>query len=170
MALTRRGMVASIVATLVVAGGVAGAVLFLGGKAGVPVASGSEGGSSPGASSSPPPPVCPLTGLAPKSSVPDRRALAVKVENLPAARPQTGLSWADIVYEEPVEAGITRFIAVYQCQDASRIEPVRSGRLTDPDILRQFGRPIFAYAGAVPQVYQKAKAAHLIDVNFNKPG
>ena len=115
--------------------------------------------------------MCPLTGKKPPNGrVPDRPALAVKVENVPAARPQTGLSWADIVYEEPVEAGITRFIAVYQCQDASRIEPVRSGRLTDPDILRQFGHPLFAYAGAVPQVYQKAKAAHLIDVNFNKPG
>jgi DUF3048 family protein len=93
--------------------------------------------------------------------------LAVKVENLPASRPQTGLSWADIVYEEPVEAGITRFIAVYQCQNASRIEPVRSARLTDPDILDQFGHPLFAYAGGVSQVVGKVKAAGLIDVNFN---
>jgi hypothetical protein len=171
MALTRRGVVASVAATLIVAGAVAGAVVFLGGKAGVgPLANGSEGGNeSPSTSPSAPPSVCPLTGLPPANgTVPNRRALAVKVENLPAARPQTGLSWADIVYEEPVEAGITRFIAVYQCQDASRIEPIRSGRLTDPDILAQFGHPIFAYAGGVPQVITKAREAGLVDVNMTK--
>src|SRR5205085_6609370 len=106
------------------------------------------------------PAACPLSGKKPKGGhVPDRPALAVKVENVPAARPQTGLSWADIVYEEPVEAGITRFIAVYQCQDASRIEPVRSGRLTDPLILVQFGHPVFGYAGAVPAVVKAVRTA-----------
>ena len=90
----------------------------------------------------------------------------MKVENLPAARPQTGLSWADIVFEEPVEASITRFIVVYQCQDAERIEPVRSGRLTDPLILAQFGKPVFGYAGGVPAVLKAVRAAGLIDVNF----
>jgi hypothetical protein len=65
----------------------------------------------------------------------------VKVENIPVARPQTGLSFADIIYEEPVEGGITRFIVIYQCRDASRIEPIRSGRLTDPDALVQYGPP-----------------------------
>jgi Protein of unknown function (DUF3048) N-terminal domain/Protein of unknown function (DUF3048) C-terminal domain len=113
---------------------------------------------SPGASSSapattePPPASCPLSGVDPEGEVPVRPALGVKVENLPAARPQTGLSWADVVYEEPVEGGITRFIAVYQCQDAEKIEPVRSARLSDPDILVQYGEAILAYSGAAPQV------------------
>ena len=81
-------------------------------------------------------PVCPLTGLPPRDGhVPQRAALAVKVENLPEARPQWGLDHADIVFEEPVEGGITRFIAVYQCHVAPRIEPVRSGRLVDIAIL-----------------------------------
>ena len=123
MALSRRGRIftAIIVVLLVVGGVVAGAVAFSRNK--TPQASGPGPGSTTSPSSSPPPPVCPLSGVNPKGSVPSRPALAVKVENLPAARPQTGLSWADVVYEEPVEAGITRFIAVYQCQDASRIEP-----------------------------------------------
>jgi len=97
--------------------------------------------------------------------VPNRPALAIKVENLPAARPQTGLSWADVVFEEPVEAGITRFIAVYQCSDASRVEPVRSARLTDPDILVQFGEPLFGYAGGVPEVIQKIHRMGLVDLS-----
>jgi hypothetical protein len=91
----------------------------------------------------------------------------VKVENLPAARPQTGLSWADVIYEEPVEGGITRFIVVYQCEDASRIEPIRSGRLTDPLVLVQFDKPVFGYAGGVPAVIKAVRAAGLTDANFN---
>jgi hypothetical protein len=125
------------------------------------------GVSPSGASLPPPPPICPLTGLPPRGGrVPNRPVLAVKVENIPVARPQTGLSFADIIYEEPVEGGITRFIVIYQCRDASRIEPIRSGRFTDPDILVQFGHPIFAYAGGVPQVVRKIRRAGLIDVNF----
>ena len=90
------------------------------------------------------------------------------MENLPAARPQTGLSHADIIYEEPVEAGITRFIVIYQCTDSTKVEPVRSARLTDPNILVQFGKPLFAYSGAVPQVVEKVREAGLIDVNAER--
>jgi hypothetical protein len=99
--------------------------------------------------------------------VPPRPALAVKVENLPQARPQYGLSTADVVYEEPVEGGITRFIVIYQCHDASRIEPVRSGRLIDPDIVRQYGaHPLFAYAGAIDPVVAKVDSSSLVDVGI----
>lgn len=168
MSLIRRGRVlAAFLAVVVLLGGVAYAALFIGGRAGVgPLATGGPD-SNPDSPKGPPPPPprCPLTGVDPEGEVPNRPALAIKVENLPSARPQTGLSWADIVYEEPVEAGITRFIAVYQCQDAERVQPVRSARLTDPDILVQFGRPLFAYSGGVPQVTQAVRQARLIDVN-----
>jgi hypothetical protein len=113
------------------------------------------------------PPTCPLTGLpAPHGRVPDRPALAIKVENAPEARPQTGLNAADIVYEEPVEGGYTRFIAIYQCGSASRVGPVRSGRTTDPEVLVQFGRPALGYAGGAPAVVRAIHRAHLIDVNY----
>jgi hypothetical protein len=113
-----------------------------------------------------PPPTCPLTGLQQKH-VADRPALAIKVENLPEARPQAGLNSADIVYEEEVEGGITRFIVVYQCRDSDRVGPVRSARLTDPGVLVQFGKAIFGYAGGVPKVIQAVRAAGLDDVNFD---
>lgn len=104
-------------------------------------------------------PTCPLTGAPPpKGKVPQRPALAVKVENLAAARPQYGLDHTDIVFEEPVEGGITRFIAVYQCHNAPRIEPVRSGRLVDPDILEPLGKTLFAYSGAIQPVVDKIDA------------
>src|SRR5919198_918880 len=167
MVRTRRGPVfpAWIAAIVLVAALVVG-VLYLGGRGkGSPLfpGGGSHNGSPAGAS--PPQKDCPLTGV-PRPNVPNRPALAVKVENLPASRPQTGLSWADIIYEEPVEGGITRFIAVYQCRDAGRIEPVRGARLTDPDILVQFGHPLLGYAGGVGEVVSKIRRAGLIDVNY----
>jgi hypothetical protein len=114
-----------------------------------------------------PPPACPLTGEpAPHGAIPDRPALAVKVENAPEARPQSGLNRADIVFEEPVEGGYTRFIALFQCADAPRVGPVRSGRMTDPDVLVQFGRPALGYAGGVKAVTDSIAKAGLIDVNY----
>ena len=115
----------------------------------------------------PPPPVCPLSGvLAPDGKVPHRPALAVKVENAPESRPQAGLNDADIVVEEPVEGGYTRFIAVYQCGDSDRLGPVRSGRTTDPDYLRQLGPVVVGYAGAVGVVRREVASAGLVDVNY----
>jgi hypothetical protein len=119
-------------------------------------------------------PVCPLTGLAPRDGhVPQRAALAVKVENLPEARPQWGLDATDIVFEEPVEGGITRFIAVYQCHVTPRIEPVRSGRLVDAVILEPLGHVLFAYSGAIQPVVDEidSPTSLLEDVGANKaPG
>ena len=68
---------------------------------------------------------CPLTGqpVPGGGPVPQRPALAVKVDNYPAARPQSGLDKADVIYEEPVEGGITRYAAVFQCQEATLVGP-----------------------------------------------
>jgi len=94
--------------------------------------------------------VCPLTGAsAPGGTPPDRPALAVKIGNDPAARPQSGLGHADIVFEEPIEGDITRLLAVYQCQEAPEIGPVRSTRWIDTQLLAQFGHPAFAFAGGI---------------------
>lgn len=115
----------------------------------------------------PDPPTCPLTGEPPSDeALLDRPVLAVKVENIAESRPQAGLARADVVYEQPVEGGITRFIALYHCRDADRIGPVRSGRRMDADVLRQFGRPIFAFAGGVDAVFRSVARARLVDMNF----
>lgn len=119
------------------------------------------------------PEACPLTGLEPAGGreVPERRALAVKIENISVSRPQIGLEAADIVYEQPVEGGITRFIAVFQCRDAERLGPVRSVRESDPIMLVQFGSPLFGYSGGIPQVKQSIGAAGVVDVGIDEaPG
>jgi hypothetical protein len=70
----------------------------------------------------------PLTGeLVPRESA-ERRPLAVMVENSPAARPQSGLDKADLVYEMLAEGAITRFMAVYMHSDTAVLGPVRSAR------------------------------------------
>ena len=110
---------------------------------------------------------CPLTGEpVAGSEVPDRPALAVKIENAAEARPQASLNEADVVVEEPVEGGYTRFIAVFQCGDSDRVGPVRSGRTTDPDYLRQLGPAVFGYAGGRNVVKLEVPAVGLVDVNY----
>jgi hypothetical protein len=64
--------------------------------------------------------------LTPESLV--QRPFAVVIENHPAARPQSGLSQADIVYEALAEGGITRYLALFQTQQVQQIGPVRSAR------------------------------------------
>jgi Protein of unknown function (DUF3048) N-terminal domain/Protein of unknown function (DUF3048) C-terminal domain len=116
-------------------------------------------------------PTCPLTGQdAPGGKVPDRPVAAVKVENTTDARPQVGLDKADIVYEELVEGGITRFITLFQCNDANRVGPVRSARTTDPGVLLQYGRPILAYSGGTNQVEKIVARSGLYDFNESTGG
>ncbi|SDP21476.1 Protein of unknown function [Streptomyces sp. cf386] len=74
--------------------------------------------------------------------------LAVKIDNVRAARPHTGLNEADIVYVEQVEAGLSRLMAVYAQKLPKVIGPVRSARETDLELLGQFDRPTLAFSGA----------------------
>ena len=72
----------------------------------------------------------------------NRRAIAVKIDNHPRARPHSGIETADVVYELLVEAGLTRFIAVFHQSDTDRVGPVRSLRPTDPEITIPLGAPL----------------------------
>ena len=113
------------------------------------------------------PATCPLTGLpAPGGIVPQRPAMAVKIDNYPAARPQSGIDKADVVFEEPVEGGITRFAAVFQCQDAPLIGPVRSARNIDIGILGQLGNPLLAHVGGINPVLANIDASPLVNVDL----
>lgn len=87
-----------------------------------------------------------LTGVPGRS--PNRPALIVKIDNVPLSRPQAGINQADVLYEELVEAGVTRFAAVFHSKAPSTIGPVRSGRSTDIGIIDSFNNPIFAFSGA----------------------
>jgi hypothetical protein len=114
---------------------------------------------------------CPLTDLpAPTGAVPQRPALAVKVDNYSQARPQSGLDMADIVFEEPVEGGITRYVAVFQCQDAALVGPIRSARNIDIGILGQFGRPLLVNVGGIAPVLSNIEASPIIENDLRIDG
>jgi hypothetical protein len=74
--------------------------------------------------------------------------LAVKIDNAPAARPQTGLDAADVVYAEQVEGGLSRLMAVFASTLPKAVGPVRSARESDLELLRQFDEPTLAFSGA----------------------
>ncbi|MBC7725866.1 MAG: DUF3048 domain-containing protein [Burkholderiaceae bacterium] len=73
-------------------------------------------------------------------------SIAAKIDNHPDARPQLGLEQTDIVFEELVEGGLTRYVAVWQSTIPELLGPVRSIRPMDPDIISPFGG-IVAYSG-----------------------
>lgn len=103
----------------------------------------------------------PLTGLvAPDVEAITLRPLSVKIENSPQARPQTGLSSADVVYESVAEGGITRFNAIFQSQMPKTVGPVRSARLSDVWIVPQY-HALFVFSGASYQVNAAVKRAGL---------
>jgi hypothetical protein len=103
----------------------------------------------------------PFTGEPVKSLGP---VLAVKIDNIVYARPQTGLTDADIIYVLPVEGGLSRFLAIFSSHIPPVIGPVRSARQDDIDLLRQFGRPAFAYSGAQPQLLPFVERARIVDL------
>ena len=142
----RRRWVLVTAAGVVVAGAVAAAVAFTGGGQKRAI---NHPASTTTTTAPPPGPACPLTGTPSSGSVPQRPALAVKVDNYPDARPQSGLDKADIVFEEPVEGGITRYVAVFQCQQPTLVGPIRSARFPDVAILDELSKPIFVHVGGI---------------------
>lgn len=119
----------------------------------------------------PPPPRYPLTAaVAPDGADLTRRTIGVKVENTAEARPQAGLNSADQVYEEVVEYGITRFLALYQSRLPEDVGPVRSARPVDARILPQYNKPVLAYSGAISDVNKLVKDAGIQGETEDTPG
>ena len=91
----------------------------------------------------------------------DGPVLVVKIDDTRAAHPQAGLEDADLVYIEQVEGGLTRIAAVFSSKIPAVIGPVRSARISDIEILEQFGRVAFAYSGAQKKLLPVIAAANL---------
>jgi hypothetical protein len=112
-------------------------------------------------------PLAPLTGLPDTSgATTSRPSLAVKIDNAPEARPQSGLDVADVVYEEVVEGGVTRLIAMFHSAAPAVAGPVRSVRPMDPDILSAY-HGLFAYSGGIPAFVSMMRKAPVQDVNVD---
>ncbi|GBL31301.1 hypothetical protein LBMAG08_06470 [Actinomycetes bacterium] len=87
--------------------------------------------------------------------------LAVKIDDTNAAHPQIGLEDADVVYIEQVEGGLTRLAAIFSSVIPERVGPIRSARISDIEMLAQYGRVAFAYSGAQKKLLPVIDAANL---------
>lgn len=76
----------------------------------------------------------------------ERKPVAVVIDNQPDARPQAGLTEADIVYETLAEGGITRFLALYQTKAARNVGPIRSARIYFNELAEEWGA-LYAHVG-----------------------
>ena len=98
----------------------------------------------------------------------DGPVLVVKIDDTPPAHPQIGLEDADLVYIEQVEGGLTRLAAVFSSKIPTRIGPVRSARISDIELLSQYGRVIFAYSGAQSKLRPFISTANLHDLGAQR--
>lgn len=107
-------------------------------------------------------------GASPFSGLPggaDKPVLVVKIDNTHAAQPHSGLQAADLVYLEEVEWDLTRMAAVFSTNIPKEVGPVRSARISDIDILAQFGKVAFSNSGAQSKLLPVLAAANIVDVS-----
>lgn len=115
-------------------------------------------------------PKCPLSGREVPGNVDAARpAVAVKIENSPVAYPLSGLEDAEIVFEELVEGGLTRFMAIYHCTDVKKAGPVRSARIVDPALMSSITL-IMANAGGNDIVRKALDKAGIIAIDEDAAG
>ena len=140
--------------------------------AGIVVAVNRNDEPAPAARRSTPPPTTstPSTTSTPRPAPGPRGVpvVAVKIDNVAEARPQTGIGSASVVYVEPVEGGLTRLVAIYAGRVPRVVGPVRSARRTDIQLLAQYGRPVLAYSGAAPELLGSLHAANLINASADE--
>ncbi len=100
----------------------------------------------------------------------DGPILVVKIDDTAAAHPQAGLEDADVVYIEQVEGGLTRLAAVFSSKIPDVIGPVRSARISDIELLEQYGRVAFAYSGAQSKLLPVIAEANLENLGAQRQG
>ena len=106
----------------------------------------------------------PYTGEEVNKELLDNIAVLAIVENSKAARPQSGLNAADIVYETMAEGGTPRFIALFQSGDAQKVGPIRSARPYFLDISKEYNLP-FAHCGGSEEALNEIKNNKLMSMN-----
>jgi len=111
----------------------------------------------------------PLTGYRVKVGSLERPVLMAKIDNNPEARPQVGLNQADIVFEELVEGGLSRYVAIWHSTIPAEIGPIRSIRPMDPDIASPF-RGLIAYSGGQQRFVQMMIATKVRNVIHGQAG
>lgn len=122
---------------------------------------------TPSQSSSTPPPPSEASLLSGRLGKPDQPVMAVKIDNTAKAHPQQGLSKADVVYVEQVEGGVTRLAAIFSSTYPTFVGPVRSARITDIALLKQYGKTGLVYSGSQNKLADNLQRAPLGLVSFD---
>ena len=100
------------------------------------------------------------------ASDPALRVVGVMIDNHPDARPESGVARAKIVYEAPVEGGLTRYLAIFDSQQtAAEVGPVRSARPYFLDWLQEYGDGLYMHSGGSPEALNLIKARNIFDAN-----
>ena len=118
---------------------------------------------------------CPLNGQmytqTERQAWEKRRPLAVMIENSPDARPQSGTTRADVVFEAMAEGGVTRFMALYYC-DVQReditLAPIRSAREYFFKIASGFNRPLYVHVGGANTPGPADALGQIADAGWNQ--
>ncbi|KAB7705260.1 DUF3048 domain-containing protein [Bacillus aerolatus] len=105
----------------------------------------------------------PLTGKQ-TNERPAQRATAVVINNHPQARPQTGLTAADVVYEVLTEGNVTRFLAVYQSEQPEKVGPVRSARDYFIELAKGYDS-LFVAHGYSPEARERLFSGEMDELN-----
>ncbi|WP_083979635.1 DUF3048 domain-containing protein [Demequina salsinemoris] len=114
--------------------------------------------------------VWPLTGLDATDATEEEMAnpaLAIKIENSIDARPQENLEYADVVYEEYVEAGISRLVAIFHSQMPESVGPIRSMRPMDKNIMGSYLGPL-VFSGAQNGFINQNAAAGIVQITQDR--
>ncbi len=108
-----------------------------------------------------------INGVMVPEQIAKSRPITAVIENSPEARPQSGLSDADLVYETVAEGGITRFLAVFQSRDPKEIGPVRSARPYFNTIANTWGAAMLHSGGSKAALSELNAGVHknLYDIN-----
>ena len=109
----------------------------------------------------------PTSVLSGKEAV-DGPLVVVKIDDTDEAHPQVGVDKADLVYIEQVEGGLVRLAAIFSTEIPSKIGPVRSARISDIDLLAQFGKVAFFYSGAQSKFLPVIEQANLHNLGAQK--
>lgn len=98
----------------------------------------------------------------------NQKIIAIKIDDTRPAHPQVGVESADVVYIEQVEGGLTRLIALYSSFYPVKVGPVRSARISDIDILAEYGRVGFIFSGAQSKMYPVIASANLANLGAQR--
>jgi hypothetical protein len=105
-----------------------------------------------------------LTGLPGSNG----KVLAVKFDDTVYAHPQEGIESADVVFVTQVEAGLTRVMGIYSSNYPEILGPIRSARISDIDILAQFGKVGFLYSGSQSKLRPVLSAANIVNLSAER--